>query len=118
MSIGTAISVIGVGAGFNPGRSWAAIPNAYAPGVSWRARRVGEKSTATIKQPLHNRSRVNMEKRGTKKIYIGLSVERDWVDRVDAHQRRCNGSASWSSYWRQAIRDRMIHDGLLNADAA
>jgi hypothetical protein len=59
-----------------------------------------------------------MEKHETAKIHIGLTIDRDWVDRVDAHQRRCNGAASWSSYWRQAIRDRMVSDGLLNADAA
>jgi hypothetical protein len=53
------------------------------------------------------------EKAQPKKIQIGFTIDRDWVDRVDEHQRRCNGDASWSSYWRQAIRDRMISDGLL-----
>ena len=60
---------------------------------------------------------MDMEKR-TEKIHIGLTVERDWVDLVDAHQKHRNGGASWSSYWRQAIHERMISDGLLNADAA
>jgi hypothetical protein len=59
------------------------------------------------------------EKRPPKKTQIGFSIDRDWVDRVDAYQRECNGQASGASYWRQAIRDRMIADGLLKeADAA
>jgi hypothetical protein len=58
------------------------------------------------------------EKPPTEK-HIGLTIPAAWVIRVDAYQRECNGQASWSSYWRQAIRDRMVSDGLLKeADAA
>jgi hypothetical protein len=53
------------------------------------------------------------EKSQPKKIQIGFTINKDWVTRVDAYQRERNGQASWSSYWRQAIRDRMISDGLL-----
>jgi hypothetical protein len=53
------------------------------------------------------------EKAQPKKIQIGFSIDRDWVNRVDTYQRERNGAASWSSYWRQAIRDRMVSDGLL-----
>ena len=59
------------------------------------------------------------EKAKPRKIHVGFIIDRDWVNRVDAYQRECNGQASWSSYWRQAIRDRMVSDGLLKeADAA
>jgi hypothetical protein len=59
------------------------------------------------------------EKAQPKKIQIGFTINKDWVNRVDNFQREHNGDASWSSYWRQAIRQRMISDGLLKeADAA
>jgi hypothetical protein len=58
-----------------------------------------------------------MEKAQPGKIHIGFTIDRDWVDRIDEFQRRCNGAASWSSYWRQAIRDRMVSDGLLKEES-
>ena len=61
--------------------------------------------------------KMKMEKSPPDKRHIGMTIRRDWYDRVEKLQRERD--EPWSSYWRQAIRDRMVSDGLLKeADAA
>jgi hypothetical protein len=51
-------------------------------------------------------------------VFVGCRVPESWFKQISDYQKARNGEASHSSFYRQAIRERMVSFGLLGGDAA